>query len=367
MLVGILGVASAVHARPTVRDDLRRDAREQWDAARELHDAGDYDTALVYFTRAYELSKDPRVLFNIGVCWKDMSKYSEAIRIWQRQLSFRKKLRKDDVKKAEAAISALRRFVSTMTVVADEADARLSVDGVEVGVTPFVEPIMVDVGSRSLRLEKPGFEPLEKKIEIARGKVASVEFDLQHEIKTGEVTVVVEGPEESIVYMDGREIGPAPFNGPLPAGSHTFEAKADGYVTGQQTADVIYQKSLKVTLWLSESMSNGKLRVVTAYPDAQIRIDGSIVGRGAWEGLLAAGGHQLEVSKAGYSTRQLEVTLAPKQQRTLEVDLSSERSWLFWTISVAAVVGGGTLATVLLTRPTETTPVDGTLANVVAF
>jgi hypothetical protein len=96
-------------------------------------------------------------------------------------------------------------------------------------------------------------------------------------------------------------------------------------------------------------------------------MDGSPVGHGAWEGLLAAGGHQLEVSKTGYSTQRLEITLSPEQERTVEVSLSSEKSWLFWTVSVVAVVGGATLATVLLSRPTETTPVNGTLATLVAF
>ena len=116
-----------------------------------------------------------------------------------------------------------------------------------------------------------------------------------------------------------------------------------------------------------QSKEEGKLRVLTEHPDAEIRMDGAVVGKGAWEGLLAAGGHQLEVSKAGYSTQRLEITLSPEQERTVEVSLSAEKSWLFWTVSVVAVVGGATLATVLISHPTETTPVDGTLATVAAF
>jgi PEGA domain len=360
-------LAGSAHARPTIRDELPREAREQWDAARELHDAGDFKSALVYFNRAFELSNNPRVLYNLGVCWKDMTRYSEAIRAWERQLSFRKKLTKEDVRKTETAIRALKTFVSTIDIKADEGGARLLIDGIEVGLTPFVEPVTIDVGRRTLRLQKAGFEPVEKSVDVVRGRVASVEFDLQHVNKTGTVSVVVEGPESATVFMDGRELGPAPFNGPLPAGPHTFEARAVGYAPVQQTAEVVYGEALGVTMTLAESKNEGKLRVVTKHPDAEIRMDGTIMGQGAWEGLLPAGGHQLEVSKSGYSTERIEVNLSAEQERTVEIDLSPQRSWVFWTVGLAAVVGGATVAAVLLSKPSETTPVDGTLTNVAAF
>jgi hypothetical protein len=364
--VALLSLAHTARARP-IRDELSRPAREQWDAARELHDAGDFKSALVYFNRAYELSNNPRTLFNIGVCWKDLTKYTEAIKTWEKQLSFRKKLPKDDISKAETAIRALGQFVSTIEVKADEAGAHLLVDGIDVGVTPFLEPIRIDVGHRQLRLLKEGFEAAEKTVDVTRGKATVIEFDLQHINKTGNVAVTVEGPESATVYMDGRELGRAPYNGPVPAGPHTFEARATGYATVQQSAEVVYGDSLSVTLSLAEAKDEGKLRVLTEHPDAEIRMDGALVGKGGWEGLLAAGGHQLEVSKPGYSTQRLEITLSPEQERTVEVSLSSEKSWLFWTVSVVAVVGGATLATVLISRPTETAPVNGTLTNVVAF
>jgi hypothetical protein len=370
VLLAISSVCSfegSAHARPTIRDELPREAREQWDAARELHDAGDFKSALVYFNRAFELSNNARVLYNLGVCWKDMARYSEAIRAWERQLTFRKKLIKDDVRKTETAIRALKTFVSTIEVTADEAGARLLIDGIEVGLTPFVEPVTIDVGRRLLRLQKAGFEPLEKSVDVVRGKVATVDFDLQHINKTGTVSVVVEGPESATVFMDGRELGPAPFDGPLPAGPHTFEARAAGYASVQQTAEVVYGEALGVTMTLAVSKNQGKLRVVTKHPDAEIRMDGAIMGQGAWEGLLAAGGHQLEVSKPGYSTERIEVTLSAEQQRTVEIDLSPQRSWVFWTVSLVGVVGGATVAAVLLSKPTETAPVDGTLTNVAAF
>lgn len=369
LFVAFLSALSLEHAAlaKPIRDELPNAAREQWDAARELHDAGDFKSALVYFNRAYEISNNPRTLFNVGVCWKDLTKYSEAIKTWERQLTFKKKLPKEDIQKAQTAIRALQQFVSTVEVKADEPGAKLLIDGTEVGVTPFLEPIRIDVGRRQLRLVKDGFETAEKTVDVLRDKVATIEFDLQHVNKTGNVTILVEGPSASTVYMDGRELGASPYTGPVSAGPHTFEARASGYATVQQNVVVVYGDSVSVTLSLAESKDEGKLRVTTEHPDAEIHIDGNLVGQGAWEGLLAAGGHQLEVSKPGYTTERIEITLSPEQQRTVQVSLSSQKSWMFWTVSVVAVVGGATLATVLLSQPTEKTPVYGTLTTVTAF
>jgi len=41
LLVALLSLGREAQARP-IRDELPKEAREQWDAARELHDAGDF-------------------------------------------------------------------------------------------------------------------------------------------------------------------------------------------------------------------------------------------------------------------------------------------------------------------------------------
>ena len=47
-----------------VRSTLPDPARHAWDAAKQLAGASDYKGALVEFQRAYELSRNPRVLYN---------------------------------------------------------------------------------------------------------------------------------------------------------------------------------------------------------------------------------------------------------------------------------------------------------------
>jgi hypothetical protein len=347
-----------------VRDELSAEARSDWDAARELYDAGDYRSALVHFEKAYELSKNPRVLFNVGVCWKDLTQYALAIRVWERALGFKDRLGAEDVRKLEFAVSAARPFVSTMQLVSDQMGALLSIDGNEIGKTPFVEPIPIDVGRRKLTLSKDGFVTSEKTIDVVQGKQIALAVNLVPQNKTGTVSISIAGAAGATLFMDGRELGPAPFNGEIAEGPHTFEARAPGYVTTRQTSEVSFGKSLRIALSLAKAQNEGKVRIIVDHADAQIKIDGVVRGRGAWEGILSVGGHQLAVEKPAYDGFSQELSLSQGQERTVQVQLHKKPSWIWWTVGIATVVGGGTVAAVLLSRPSDTSSVSGTLDTV---
>ncbi len=361
--LALLLCAQGAAARPTVRDELPSAARIEWDAALELYTARDYRSALERFRKAFEVSKNPRTLYNVGVCWKNLNQYAQAIRVWQEELTLQKRLEAEDVAKAKAAISALEAFVSSLQIRVNEVGATLEVDGLELGQSPFVEPLAVDIGERQVRLTKAGFEPIERKVMVERGRVASLDLRMVHLEKKGHLELLVQGPPDSVVFMDGRELGRGGYSGDVPAGRHTFEARAEGFTTTSQTSEVPYGEDVAITLAMSEAPTEGKVRVVSSHADAQIRVDGRLVGTGAWEGLLPAGGHQVIVSKEGYDERQLEVALNPNQARTVEVDLAPESAWVFWSVSLAAVVAGGTIAAIVLSRPAENPPVRGTFGT----
>lgn len=349
---------------PTVREQLPDAARREWDAARELFDAQDYQGALVEYLRAYELSKNPRVLYNVGICEKNLRRYARALARFQQQLAEGAgKLSPEEEQNVKEAIAAIEPFVSTIEVTSNEPGAMLYIDGLEAGQTPFAGPIPIDVGPHQLRLHKPGFQDATQNVAIAGNAGAKVNFKLEPLVKTALVTVNVVGAPQAHVVVDGVDMGLAPFKGEVGAGRHTFEARAPGYVTARQTSEVRYKEPLEITLSLSAERHEARVRIVAKPEGATIEIDGKVVGSTTWEGVLPSGGHQLVVRKPGYDTYSTELALNDDQTRSVTVDLKPQRdsSWILWAAGTVAVVAGGAVASYFVFRPADPVPVTGTL------
>jgi hypothetical protein len=165
------------------------------------------------------------------------------------------------------------------------------------------------------------------------------------------------------VFIDGRDMGPAPFKGEVGADRHTIEARAPGYVTVGQTVDVQYRQPMSLVLTLSQERHEGRLKV-TAPDGAAIAIDEKAVGAGTYDGVVSTtGGHQLVVTKPGYQTYSTEIFVADDQVREVNVPLNSEvkTSWVGWGVGTILVVTGGIVAGYFVFKPAEPSPTSGTL------
>jgi hypothetical protein len=346
----------------TIKEELPEALRDDWEAAGDMFDDGNYRGALVQYQRIYDETKNPRILYNIGISHKELRRYAKALGAWEKQLIHRDKLPKKEVERAEKAIEVVRPFVSTLTITSNQAGATLIVNGDEVGQTPFLASIPVDVGENVLVLKKEGYVTLERTIEVARGAPAAVTLDLLRIDKTAVVTIAIAGAESAIIFMDGTELGPAPFKGEVPVGRHTFEARAPGFVTARQTSEVVEGEPVRITLSLVKALAEGKVKIVTDHPDAVIRIDDEVVGYGAWEGVLTAGGHKLTIAKDGYQTHEAELALVADQERELRITLEKQETaaWIYWGVTSVLVVAGTGVASYFVLRPSEGAPVTGT-------
>lgn len=356
--------ALAMAQAPKVREELPADLRDNWDAAGELFDDANYEAALVEYQQIYKESKNPRVLYNIGVCWKERKYYAQAVGAWEKQLSFKDKLPKAEVDRAVSSLETVRAFVTTLEIESNQAGARVLIKDIEVGKTPFLAPITVDAGPNKVVLEKDGFARVERTIEVGKGKPAKALLNMVPAEKTAPARISIAGAEQATIFIDGTEMGPAPFEGLVPTGRHTFEAVQKGYLPARQTSVVVVDQPVRVTLTLTPELNEGKIKIRTGNPDAIIKIDGTVKGTGTWEGLLSAGGHSLEVSADGYETRKQEIALVSDQERVVDVDLDRDQSsaWIYWTVTGVLVAAGAATTCYFVLRPAEGSQVTGTLA-----
>ena len=367
LVIAFALAAPPAYAQPQATVDVRTQlpdtAKHAWDAAKQLANAADYRGALVEFQRAYELSHNPRVLFNLGVTEKLLTHYARAVDAWDKELREGSgQLTPAELQELKNAIAIVQQFVTTIEVSANEDGATLSVDDYVIGKTPFTAPVRIDVGKHVLKLSKDGFVDAIRPVDVASGQVTPVAFRIEPTNKTALVTVTVAGAPSATVFIDGRDVGPAPFKGELSADRHTIEARAPGFVTVGQTVDVQYSQAMSLSLTLSAERHEGRLRVI-APEGAEIAVDTRVVGSGTWEGVVSTtGGHQLVVHKSGYQTYSTEVFVADDQVRDVNVPLNKEvgTSWVAWGVGTILVVTGGIVAGYYVFKPTTPNPFVGT-------
>ncbi|WP_437970721.1 PEGA domain-containing protein [Sorangium sp. So ce260] len=224
--------ASSPAAQGPLSETLTGEAKAEYEAARILFNDGDYRNAIIKFERAYELSRDPRLLWNIALCQKNLKRYARLLGTVEKLLQDAgPQLTEQDRKDAAALIEATKAYVSRLDLTASEAGAAVFVDGEEVGQTPLREPVLLDVGTRKLRVTKKGFKDFEVSQQVAGGDVVKVAATLEKEVHQGRL--IVAAPPNAVISIDGRVVGRGSYDGPVPSGGHALRVTASDMVSHQ--------------------------------------------------------------------------------------------------------------------------------------
>lgn len=347
--------------RKSLKESLSGEARSAFERAVTLFEAKNFEGALAEFDRAYQQSKDARLLFNMAIAERELKRYSRAVTKLNQELKEGADTLTDDEKKtAQEVLAGLKEFTAPLTVTVNEPGATIYIDGNEAGKSPLDAPLTADVGERTVTAKKTGFLDATQKLNISGGVGAKVDLKLDPSVKNGKLAVKSLGATTAMVVVDGVEAGPAPWSGELKEGKHTIEVRSKGYITESRTLDIEYNKTsaIEVTLRVDE----GKASIKTDKDTTEIMIDGTLVGKGEWVGPLATGGHALELRRKGAKTFQAELTIATGQTVTREYKLESTGGTPWWVWAGAGVViVGGAVATYVLTRPKTEDAQAGTI------
>ena len=130
-------------------------------------------------------------------------------------------------------------FLGYLQVVSDPPGANVFIDGREQGAagqTPFRS--VVDTGTHHLTLERAGFAPEERDVEVDVGAEFSLNVRLAR-VDYGRLRVVASQPHARVL-VDGEEVGEVPYEGQVSPGSHEVEVEADGMKTF--SADVTIER-----------------------------------------------------------------------------------------------------------------------------
>jgi hypothetical protein len=269
-LVGVIAPERPAHAQPAARphakslaESLPSDARRDYDAGKLLFEDGDYATALLMYRTAYDRTHDPRLLWNVAACQKNLRHYAKAATTLERYLNEGGDLLSAaDRRDAQDLSKAIAPFTVPMTLSVSEDGAQIWIDDEPIGTSPLSRAVTLDMGTRRLRAKKDGFRTFEREIPVGGSATTTVNVVLERQSGRLEMNI----PATATVFIDDQEVGHGPRVAlDLAAGAHALRVTAPGRRPLQTDVVVEDAKSRMLDLPLeSEGAPTAEVRVAVA-------------------------------------------------------------------------------------------------------
>jgi hypothetical protein len=161
------------------------EARKRYEVGLQLYDDGNYQAARIEFERSMQLAPSYRILYNIGLVYRQLNDYTGALSAFERYLSEGgtqvKPERKAEVEKEVAGLIAR---VGTIHVTTNVPGAEILVDDISVGTAPLATPLRLNPGMRKVSVQAPGYMPASKTLPISTSENPALNLDLVELPKT---------------------------------------------------------------------------------------------------------------------------------------------------------------------------------------
>jgi hypothetical protein len=220
--------APATSRNAPLSESLTGAAKADYDASKLLRDKGDFAGAYARLGQAYVESNDPRILFNMAICARDMHDYARM-----RTLLVRYKregsasMTPGEKSRVDAALADIPKRVGALGLTVSEANATVNVDGEAVGTTPLDDRVYLNPGQHKLTVSKPGFQPVEQLVAVTAGSDMPFTVHLQAEIPSTHSSTLDGNGEQA------TETRPVVHEGATgPGHATTSNAKTIGLVVG---------------------------------------------------------------------------------------------------------------------------------------
>jgi len=219
-------------------------------------------------------------------------------------------------------LKALKKATGQIVIDADVKDAEVYVNGTK---HPDTTPTIISnlpAGTYMLEVKKgPG--SWKQSVNVEPDKQVKVRAELAAQ-GFGIVRVLSDAPGAR-VYIDGAEMGPAPVDiKDVKPGEHIIQVKAPNFQPAEKRVVVIAGGSpqvVKFDLAAEAAKDQGTLKVISTLPDAEVVIDGAVVGKAPQEKKLSSGKHPIMVRLQGYKPYEETVNITPGQTITVTASL----------------------------------------------
>ncbi|MEM7543333.1 MAG: PEGA domain-containing protein [Pseudomonadota bacterium] len=177
------------------------------------------------------------------------------------------------------------------------------VDGEALGSTPLTDELIQ--GRRRLELRADGYKPWIKNLNVSAGKAVNLGTVVM--AKADGVLSVTSTPSGASITVDGKYRGQTPTQIPMaPDKSQKIALVLEGYKTLEREVSVASAKSDSLDVTLEPAL--GTIELITSPSNAELLVDGELVGNATTSVQLAAHPHEFVIRAPGYATYQTTVT-----------------------------------------------------------
>ena len=204
-----------------------------------------------------------------------------------------------DRRSIEHAIDELAMLTGSIRVTVTEPGAAVTIDDHAVATTPLAAPLRANLGLHVVVVAKAGLEPIRKEVKVGGGDEATVEGPMQPEMTTGHLVVTAPPDAKVEVFVDGQDMGPAPWGGDVQPGLHVVESRGAGRSSlrrrGRRPATRARRGAAGFHHIDGTCADRHAHRRRLESPSTE-----RSSGNGVWEGPLSAGEHRIAIEAAGF-------------------------------------------------------------------
>lgn len=216
------GAAPSSTPSPDTPEEAKRKGDEAMVALR-------YQDALGYYQQAYEATKSPALLYNMGRAYEGLGEFPKALDALEEFNDKAPADLKSRVSKLDELLRDVRNRVATLVVSCSVENAEIRLGEKVIGRTRVGQTVIrVNAGKQKLVVSREGFFSFEKDLTLTGAKVETVDVTLasRSEAAVLRVTSPVEGAS---VALDGKPMGVVPVESPVLPGTHKIGVTREGY------------------------------------------------------------------------------------------------------------------------------------------
>ena len=217
-----------------------------------------YEEALTHYRRAYEATKNPALLYNMGRAYEGLAEFPKALDALEEFSDKAAPDLKARVPKLAELITDVRNRVATLILSSAVPDAEIRLGDRVIGRTkPGQTVFRVNAGPQKLSVSHPDYFPFERPLTLGAGKIETVDVVLAS--RTAEALLRVNSPVSgAAVVVDGKAIGNVPAETPVKPGQHRIALSRDGYDRAETSVVVAAgeKKDVDVSMAVHETITS---------------------------------------------------------------------------------------------------------------